>query len=245
MRLDDLLAPAQLVDLTQPLGPETVLWPGSAAFAVERESDYDADGAYARTLRLPEHSGTHLDAPAHFVRGAVTVEQIPVASLVRPAVVIDARGLSGGDPRFVLRASDVEADEERHGRIETGAAVLVCFGWDAHVADAARYVGAADELAFPGLAEDAARLLVDRGVAGVGVDTISVDAGDAGDHPAHHVLLGAGAWQLEGLVALHRLPPRGAWLVAAALPVVDGSGSPARAFAVLPAAPARPDEMAT
>ena len=232
--LDTLLGPDKVLDLTQPLGPATILWPGSQLFAADVEGEVDTDGFYARDLSLPEHSGTHLDAPAHFVSDGATVDEIGIGALVRPAVCLDVRELVGDDASFTLTAAMVETMEARDGQIPAGAAVLVCTGWDRFHRDAERYRGPGDTLAFPGIGADAAQLLVDRGVAGIGIDTLGVDAGHASTFPTHHITLPAGLWHLEGLTRLERVPARGAWLVAAAVPIVDASGAPARAFAILP-----------
>jgi kynurenine formamidase len=229
--LDALLAPDRLVDLTQPLGPDTVLWPGSTPFAATVVADYETDGGYARELAVPEHAGTHLDAPAHFAQGQPATDEIPLASLVRPLVKLDVRERVAGDPAYELTAAAIEEIEAVDGPIPAGSAVLVHTGWDAYHTDADRYGNA-----FPGLAPDAATLLVARGVVGIGIDTLSVDPGPAEDFPAHRITLAAGLWQLEGLVNLERVPARDAWLVAAAIPIVDGSGAPARVFAILPPA---------
>ena len=128
----------------------------------------------------------------------------------------------------------VDEIEAADGPIPAGTAVLVHTGWDAHRTDPSRYAGDG-ALSFPGLAPDAARLLVARRIAGLGIDTLGVDPGHVEDFPAHRIMLPAGLWHLEGLVGLERVPARGAWLVAAALPIVAGSGAPARVFAILPA----------
>lgn len=231
---DVQLAPGKLLDLTQALGPATILWPGSRPFAADVEGNVETHGFYARDLSMPEHSGTHLDAPAHFVRDGATVEQIAIGTLVRPAVCLDVRDLVGDDASFTLSASMVKTFEDRDGTIPVGAAVLVCTGWDRFHGNADRYRGPGDSLAFPGIAADAAQLFVERGVIGIGIDTLSVDAGHATTFPTHNITLLAGLWHLEGLIRLELVPPRGAWLVAAALPIVDASGAPARAFAILP-----------
>ena len=231
--LDALLAADRLVDLTQPLGPETVLWPGSAPFAAVVECDYDTHDSYSRDLQLPEHAGTHIDAPAHFARGGATTDQIPLETLVRPVVKLDVRDRVAGDAGYELDAATIEALEATDGPIPAGAAVLVHTGWDARRDDPIAYAGDG-ELAFPGLARGAARLLVARGVAGIGIDTLGVDPGHAQGFPAHRITLPAGLWHLEGLVNLERVPARGAWIVVGALPLVAGSGAPARAFAILP-----------
>jgi kynurenine formamidase len=231
--LATLLAPDRLVDLTQPLGTGTALWPGSRPFAATTVAEYDTDGCYARELEVPEHAGTHLDAPAHFAPDGARVDAIPLGTLVRPAVKLDVRAWVNGDAAATIGAAVIHELEERDGIIEPGTAVLVHTGWDAFVRDHARYLGDS-ALGFPGLAADAAELLVERGVAGLGIDTISVDPGHSSDLPVHNTTLLAGMWHLEGLIELDRVPARGAWLVAAPLRLVDGSGAPARVFAILP-----------
>ena len=231
--LDELLAPDRLIDLTQPLGPATVLWPGSRPFTAETTVDHDTHGAYARDLALPEHAGTHVDAPVHFARDGVTTEALSLAALVRPAVRLDVRHLVGDDPSFAVAAADIEEIEQRDGEMPASSAVLVHTGWDRFLTDLERY-GGGTRPAFPGLLADAARLLVSRRVVGIGIDTLGVDPGDAVTFPAHRITMPAGLWHAEGLVGLERIPLRGAWLVVGALPIVDGSGAPARVFAVLP-----------
>jgi kynurenine formamidase len=230
--LDQLLAPERLVDLTQPLGDDTVLWPGSRPFAADAESEHATDGVYFRALSIPEHAGTHLDAPVHFSPGGLTTEQLPLSVLVRPAITLDVRELVGDDASFILSAAHVEEIERRDGIVAAGSALLVCTGWD-RLLGTPRYAGA-DALAFPGIGADAAALLVHRGVVGIGIDTLGVDPGHVRGDPAHRVTLPAGLWHLEGLVGLERVPARGAWLVVGALPLVAGSGTPARVFAILP-----------
>jgi kynurenine formamidase len=231
--LDAFLAPGRLVDLTQPLGPETPLWPGSRPLEAEVESDHDTDGLYLRNVTLPEHAGTHLDAPAHYHPGGSTTELVPLEALVRPAVCLDVRERVGDDPRFALGAAAIEELEQRDGPIPAASAVLVCTGWDRFLGDP-RYGAESDPPSFPGLARDAARLLLRRGVAGIGIDTLGVDPGHVVEPLVHRITLPAGLWHLEGLVNLDLVPARGAWLVVGVLPLVAGSGAPARAFAVLP-----------
>jgi kynurenine formamidase len=232
--LDSILAGARLVDLTQPLGPGTTLWPGSRPFTALTVADYETDGCYARELEVPEHAGTHFDAPSHFAPGGAMVDRVPLEVLVRPTVKLDVRAWVGRDADAAVGAEAIRALEDRDGRIEAGSAVLVHTGWDAHWQDPASYLGDPDAPSFPGLAADAGALLVERGVVGIGIDTLSVDPGSSADLPVHHTTLPAGVWQLEGLVGLEQVPARGAWLVAAPLRLVDGSGAPARVFAILP-----------
>ena len=118
--LDDLLAPDRLVELTQPLGEATALWPGSTPFAARHVLDYDADGAYARELAVPEHAGTHLDAPAHFARGGRRVHELPLGELVRPLVKLDVRGWVDDDASATIGRDVIEELEQRDGLIPAG-----------------------------------------------------------------------------------------------------------------------------
>ncbi len=227
-----MLTGVRIIDLTQPLGPATPPWPlGGLPFEAEVTASYEPDGAYARRIALDEHIGTHLDAPAHFAPGGHRVDAIAVDQLVRPAVVVDVRAACAADPDHHVPATAFEAFEAEHGRIQPGTAVLVLTGWDRLRDDPARYL---TDLHFPGLAVDAGRLLVDRKVAGIGIDTLGIDPGCELDCPVHLITLPAGLWHLEGLVSLDELPPTGAWIVAGAARIVDASGAPARVIALIP-----------
>lgn len=204
------------------------MWPGNAPPSLTAEAELAADGFFTRRLEMSEHTGTHLDAPAHFVVAGAGPDAIPPDRLVLPAVVIDAPG----DPDGVLSAAGVVAHEAAHGVIPAGGAVLVRTGWDRHLGDRDRYIGRMD---FPGVAVDAAELLVSRGVVGLGIDTLGIDPGAATAFPVHaRVTLPAGVWHLEGLVNLGALPHVGALLFVGVLPLAGGSGAPARVLALIP-----------
>jgi kynurenine formamidase len=132
------------------------------------------------------------------------------------------------DPDFAIERQHVEAAERDDGPIERGSAVLALTGWERYAGDAERYVNGA----FPGFGVSAAEFLIERGVVGLGIDTLGVDPGAATGFPVHHMTLPAGLWHLEGLVNLAAVPARGALLVVGALKLVDGSGTPARVFAL-------------
>lgn len=212
-----------------------MLWPGSDAIATETVGEIEVEGWFARTLRTPEHAGTHMDAPAHFDPGGRTVDGFVAGELVVEAAVIDAREACERDPDHALEATEIEAFEAAHGRLPESGAVLLCTGWDRHRDDPAAMLGAdrGGGLRFPGFAPSAAELIVERGAAGIGIDTLSVDPGAASSFPVHHTTLPAGLWHLEGLVALDRLPPRGATIVIGVLPLAGGSGAPARVLALV------------
>jgi kynurenine formamidase len=223
----------RLVDLSQPLGPQTPLWPGGGDFSVKTSSSYEQDGCYDRLLSLPEHIGTHVDAPAHFAPTGFRIDELPLERLVGPALVFDISASCADDPDYLLDADELSrlaADTP----IPPKSFVLVRTGWDRHLGDLERYVGRAGTLRFPGLAAECAKLLVERGVSGVGIDTLSVDRGASTDFGFHNISMRGGLIHIEGLVDLDRLPATGSLLVVGCLPLVGGSGSPARVFAFVP-----------
>lgn len=225
-----------VIDLTQPYGPSTIVWPGSHPpefTTVENHADH---GCFTRSVHLYEHTGTHLDAPAHFVDGAQTVDQIPADRLVCPLAVIDIAGEAAKDPDYALGVADIMRSENKHGAIAAGSAVLVHTGWGQRYRDKDRYITVDGEgrLRFPGVGREAALWLIQqRGITGIGIDTVGIDPGADKDFTVHrHATLPNGVWHLEGLVNLDRLPARGGTIFVGVLPFVGGSGAPARVIAV-------------
>lgn len=231
-----MLSSARVVDLTIPLGSEVVMWPGAAGPEAETLVTVAHDGFFARRVSFFEHTGTHFDAPCHFIDGAKTVDKIPAESLVRPIVVIDISDRIGNDADAVLTLEEVLAFENLHGVIPEGTALFLRTGWEEKNGDAIAYAGQPGDLRFPGFGIEAARYLVStRKVVGLGIDTLGIDSGEASDFPVHRQIThSAGLWHLENLQNLKLLPPVGAWVVVGVLPLVGGSGSPARVLALLP-----------
>lgn len=249
--LDDLNAGRlRIVDLTQPLGPATPVIGLPAVFApspgvtIEVISRYDEKGPawYWNTLRFGEHTGTHFDAPIHWITGRGLPENacdtIPARRFVGPACVIDATRDAAANPDFLLTPERIEAWEGEHGRIPRGAWVLLRTDWSRRTGAAFLNAGP-DGPHSPGFDVRASRLLAyDRDVLGVGVETIGTDAGQAGTFdppfPNHAIMHGAGKFGLASLCNLDQLPPTGAVVIAAPLKIVGGSGSPLRVIAITP-----------
>jgi len=240
-----------IVDLTQPLGPATPviglppIFAASPGVTIDVISRYDERGPawYWNTLRLGEHTGTHFDAPIHWVTGrdlpGNACDTIPVRRFVGPACVIDVTADVAANADFLLTTGRIEAWEREHGRIPSGAWVLLRTGWSRRT-DAAAFLNvAADGPHSPGFDVRASRLLAhDRDVLGVGVETIGTDAGQAATFdppfPNHTVMHGAGKFGLASLCHLDQLPATGAIVIAAPLKIVQGSGSPVRVIALAP-----------
>ena len=237
----------EVVDLTQPLSETTPVLVLPEPFAntphLSRRqlSRFDDAGpAWAwDVLELGEHTGTHLDAPVHWITGrdGEDVASIPAARLVGPAVVIDRTAEVAEDPGYLLTAADLEAHEAEHGTIAAGSWVLFRTGWGARANDEAAFLNAGpDGPVTPGPDVEAARWLAEHdGIVGFGVETVGIDAGAAGGFdpgfPAHNFLLGAGRYGLTQLASLDALPATGALIVVAPLKLVGGTGSPVRALA--------------
>jgi kynurenine formamidase len=240
----------RVVDLTQPLGPATPviglppIFASSPGVSIEVISEYDDKGPawYWNTLRFGEHTGTHFDAPVHWITGRGLPDQacdtIDPQRFVGPACVIDVTPDADRNPDFLLMADRIERWEAEHGRIPRGAWVLVRTGWSRRT-DPARFLNVGpDGPHSPGFHASASRMLAEeRDVLGVGVETVGTDAGQAGTFdppfPNHAIMHGAGKFGLASLCNLDRLPPTGALVIAAPLKIVRGSGSPVRVLALV------------
>jgi kynurenine formamidase len=252
--LSDLLAAlatgtVEVVDLTAPLSAGTPIlrlpepFGNTLPLRLEEISRYDDRGPawYWNNLHTGEHTGTHFDAPIHWVTGKdkQDVSQVPPASLVGPAVVLDFAAQAQADPDFLLEVEHIRAWQDEHGALPAGGWLLYRTGWDARSNSQEEILNADDTGPHtPGMSVACARWLAEEApVVGVGVETVGTDAGGAfgfdPPFPCHAYLLGAGKYGLTQLRNLDRLPATGAVLLAAPLPIVGGSGSPTRVLALV------------
>jgi kynurenine formamidase len=209
---------------------------GSAAYRVKTVATIEKDGYFAREISLPEHFGTHIDAPAHFARGSWTVDQIPEERLVAPLVVIDITKKVGNDSDYRLSVEDIAHWEETNGQIPQGSVVMASTGWDSRwkLPDRYRSADAKGVMHFPGYSLDAAKFLVEaRGVLGLGIDTLSIDYGPSKSFEVHQYTLTHGIYQVENVANLERTPAAGAIAVVAPMKLEGGSGGPVRVMALL------------
>jgi kynurenine formamidase len=235
----------QVVDLTAPLSAETPIlglpeqFGQTWRFSLTEISRYDERGPawYWNNFTTGEHTGTHFDAPIHWVTGkdAADVSQVPVAHLIAPAAVLDFSAEAAADPDFLLEIEHIRAWEATHGPLPEGGWLLYRTGWDARSTDQAAFL---NEGRTPGISVQCAAWLAEEApIRGVGVETVGTDAGAAHSFdppfPCHSFLLGHDKYGLTQLQNLAELPPTGAVIVASPLPIVTGSGSPARVLALV------------
>lgn len=235
----------KVIDLTAPLHEDTAVislppergqpWP----FQREVISRYDAAGpeVYWYNIRLSEHTGTHLDAPIHWISGRDRhdVASIAPSRLIRPAVVLDFRAEAEKDADFLLSRTHVERWCEHHGALPDEAWMLYRTGWAERRSDAQAFMNGNH---WPGVDPECARWLAEEtGIIGIGVETVGTDSGQAASlsqpFPCHWYFQGAGKYGITQLQNLARLPPRGAVIVTSPLPIVGGTGSPSRILALV------------
>jgi len=255
--LDDLVTSVgsggvRVVDLTETLRPEypTISLPpefGQASpFVKEEISRYDDRGPawYWNNFTVSEHTGTHFDAPIHWISGRDlpnnSVDTMSPQHFVAPVCVIDCSREVAADKGFILKKEHLEAWEAKHGRIPAGAWVFLRSDWR-KVADPENYTNLQEDGAHsPGPDTEAVKWMVnERDVLGFGTECVGTDAGQAfafePQYPCHFYMHGAGKYGLQCMTNLDQLPATGAVIVAAPLKIENGSGSPLRVLALVPA----------
>lgn len=241
----------RVVDLTHTLSPDfpALQLPPQfgqvAGFKMERISHYDEAGPgwYWNNFSCGEHTGTHFDAPVHWVTGKDhannTVDTIDPHQFFGPACVVDASAEVARDPDWLLTVEFLQAWEQRHGRIQAGAWLLFRTDWSRRIVDPASFVNMREDGPHtPGPTPEAVEWLIrERDVRGFGVETINTDAGQSHSwtlgYPCHTLMHGANKYGLQCLRNLDQLPPQGALIVAAPLKIEGGSGSPLRVLALV------------
>lgn len=233
------------VDLTHTFDEKTIYWPTEKGFQHDKQFEGVTEGGWyytAYSLRTAEHGGTHLDAPIHFAADTWTADEVPLSSLMLPAVVIDVANEASDDRDYLLTVDGLKKWEAQHGQVPKGSAVLMNTGFAKFWPDHEQYMGTAKrgpeavaELHFPGFSKSAALFLAnERGVAAVGIDTPSIDFGQSKDFIAHQILYSQNIIGFENIASMSELPATGAWIIALPMKIRDGSGGPLRIIALIP-----------
>lgn len=225
----------EIFDLTHTMSPATPVFPLYKPMRMTELFTVARDGFFANELTFGEHTGTHLDGPIHFDPAGISADRIPVDRLVAPLAIVSIKARADNNADATVRVDDLTGWEKIHGQIPPGAFVAMYSGWDMRVTDTKRFLNPDGKniLHFPGFSEEAAQFLVrQRDIAGVGVDTLSLDTGAAQKFVAHLAILGAGKYGVELLANLAGVPPAGATIIIGGPKHRGASGGPARVFAV-------------
>lgn len=233
------------IDLTHAFGADTIVWPTEQHFNLIVQHAEDTPGGYyyaSNRVEMPEHGGTHIDAPIHFSKGKQTLDQIPIERLTGAGVRINITEQCAQDRNYRVAISDFERWEAIHGRIPNGSIVLLNTGFARFWPVGKDYLGTelrgqegVQALRFPGLSPDAAAWLVsERHIKAVGIDTASIDFGQSTKFETHVALLSLNVPVFENLADLHTLPDRGFDIIALPMKIAGGTGGPLRIIAVVP-----------
>ena len=242
-------ATVDVIDLTAPLSSSTPIlklpepFGNTVPFTLHEISRYDERGPawYWNDITTGEHTGTHFDAPVHWVSGrdGQDVSQVPLTSLIAPAAVLDFSAQAAADADFLLEVDHIKEWESQHGALPEAGWLLYRTGWDARSHDQDTFLNANETGPHtPGVSVECARWLAEQApVIGFGVETVGTDAGAAHSFdppfPCHSSMLGADKYGLTQLQNLALLPPQGAMIIVSPLPITGGSGSPCRALALV------------
>jgi len=233
------------IDLTYEFSEDTIYWPTARCFELKTEFEGMTDKGYyyaANQFCASEHGGTHIDAPIHFSKGMQTVSDIPLERLMGMAAVVDVSAKAETNPDYQVSVEDFKAWEEKNGRIQDGAMVLLRTGFGKHWPDRKTYMGTSElgegavpKLRFPGLDPKAAEWLVEnRSIGCIGLDTPSIDFGQSTHFESHQILFKANIPALENVAYLEKLPTIGAFVMALPIKIKGGSGGPTRIVAWVP-----------
>jgi kynurenine formamidase len=222
-------------DLTHTFSARLPVFPAFKPMQIRQRFAIARDGFFANEITFDEHTGTHLDAPVHFIANGGSADRIAVDRLIAPLAVVTIQDRAAKDADTMVAVDDLLAWEKRYGRLPAGAFVAMHSGWEAHIGNADRFLNrdARGTMHAPGFSEAAARFLVqERDIVGAGVDTLSLDAAAAQKFVAHLALLGAGKYGVELMASLARVPPAGATIIVGGPKHEGASGGPVRIFAV-------------
>ncbi len=224
--------PFTLVDLTHPLSRDTPSWDDSCGFKHTTSLDY-ADCTTevkfrVQTIHMPAGIGTHMDAPAHCDPMGKTIDMIPLQDCVAPCVVIDISGRA--DETYLCSAQDILDFEKQYQPVQPGDFVIIQTGWSRHWSRPSQY---RNNLQFPAVSKDAARLLIERNIVGLGIDTLGPDTAESG-YPVHQIILGHGKYLIENIANANLLPSTGSTILAAPMRILDGTEAPIRLIGLIP-----------
>lgn len=221
----------KIVDLTHTLSPEIPTWDGSCGFELSIDTDYKdctlPDLFRTQKIKCGAGIGTHMDAPAHVKEGGLTIDKLNLEDLITDCVVIDVS--AEADSVYVIKPEVIEKFENKHGEIKSSSFVIFYTGWDKYWDNKEKYI---NDHKFPSVDKATALLLLERNIAGLGIDTLSADTG-ANGFPVHQVMLGADKYLVENIANAKDLPPTGAKSFVIPIKIKDGTEAPIRLIALV------------
>jgi kynurenine formamidase len=221
-----------LVDLTHTLNSSAPTWSGNCGFNHHVIVDYP-EACRVQSIEMNAGTGTHIDAPSHFIPGAKAAADISIEELIAPVYVIDVSRKAHED--YYISCDDIITFEKQHGKIAAGSLVIGYTGWDQYWHDAKKFRNPDEtgQMHFPGFAAESAHLLLERNIAGLAVDSLSPDCLDL-TFPVHYAILGAGKYIVENLANCKALPPVGAYTIILPVKTEEGTEAIARAIGLVP-----------
>lgn len=217
--------PYRVIDLTHTIDENSPSWDGSCGFKHEIKLDYDCSSAVqfrVQQIKMNAGIGTHMDAPAHCIPGASTIDELQLSNLIAPCIVIDVS--KSAHERYSVSPEDIKDFEKNHGTINHGSFIMIQTGWEQFWCDSEKY---RNNHLFPSISGAAAELLLDRGIVGLGIDTLSPDRSEDA-YPVHALILGAGKYIIENAANLSSLPAKGSFILALPIKTKGGTEAPLR-----------------
>ncbi len=222
----------QVIDLTHAFTTDFPVFPGGPQAERETLVTVEENGYYIQRWTFAEHTGTHMDFPAHFIADGLSVDTLPVEMLIGPAVVIDISARAENDADTMVTVDDLTSWEMEHGDIPEGAFVMMYSGWEELIGTQA-FLGNDSGLHFPGFSAEASEWLVgEKSIHGIGVDTLSIDHGPSMTFDTHLIILGAGLLGIENVANLASIKDSHATVICGIPRYQEGSGGPARILAL-------------
>jgi kynurenine formamidase len=221
----------KIIDLTHTLTPSISTFDGGSDFELAIDTDYKdctpPNLFRTQKIKCGAGIGTHMDAPAHAIPGAETIEALEIENLVTDCVVIDVS--NEADENYVIMPETVEKFEKEFGEIKANTFVIFYTGWDKYWTKPEKY---RNNYKFPSVHESTAQMLLKRNIAGLGIDTLSADTGKNG-FPVHRAILGAGKYLVENVTNLKELPAVGVKSLVLPMKIKDATEAPIRLIALV------------
>ena len=223
--------PFNVIDLTHIISPATPSWEGDCGFQHRVILDYSDCTTpiqfKVQKINMYAGLGTHIDAPAHCIPDGKTVDKLELDELIAPCIVIDTS--KQAHEFWQLSPDDIRQFERKHGQIGAGAFVIIRTGWDQYWGEPEKY---RNNMQFPSISCGATDLLLERNIAGLGIDTLSPDTPDS-NYPVHAGILSAGKYLVENVANSSKMPPKGSFSLALPIHIEDGTEAPIRLIGLI------------